>query len=240
MKLKHKVIKEFQFLTDDKKILILKINTVLEEYVYSQKDESIVIDKDIVDKNPEFFQEIDWRAELLSYLKTNKIPQSAVLSKKLFPFVEDLLKNNSVIKEEVIFKEEIIFKEEVIVNETKELEIKKREKKIISDEEDIEIRLKRLEKREEDYKKDVLILKQKEEELKDKLIELDSINERESKLKNYLEFKSEVEEYNEYLISKLKEVSNWWYQTEPYYIHLSRLGIPNFPTIEYQEIKKTS
>jgi hypothetical protein len=228
MKLKHKVIKEFQFLTDDKKILILKINTVLEEYVYSQKDESIVIDKDIVDKNPEFFQEIDWRAELLSYLKTNKIPQSAVLSKKLFPFVEDLLKNNSVIKEEVI------------VNETKELEIKKREKKIISDEEDIEIRLKRLEKREEDYKKDVLILKQKEEELKDKLIELDSINERESKLKNYLEFKSEVEEYNEYLISKLKEVSNWWYQTEPYYIHLSRLGIPNFPTIEYQEIKKTS
>jgi hypothetical protein len=72
MKLKHKVIKEFQFLTPDKKILILKVNTVLEEYVYCQKDESITIDKDIVDNNPEFFQEVDWRAELLSYLKTNK------------------------------------------------------------------------------------------------------------------------------------------------------------------------
>jgi hypothetical protein len=240
MKLKHKVIKEFQFLTTDKKILILKANSVLEDYVYTQKGESVNIEKDIVDNNPDFFIEIDWKTDLISYLKTNKIPQPAVLSKKLFPFVEDLLKNNSVIKEEVIFKEEIIFKEEVIVNETKELEIKKREKKIISDEEDIELRLKRLEKREEDYKKDSLILKQKEEDLNDKLIELDSINERESKIKDYLEFKSEVEEYNEYLISKLKEVSNWWSQTEPHYIHLSRLGIPNFPTIEYQEIKKTS
>ena len=91
MKLKHKVIKDFQFLTDDKKILILKANTVLEEYVYSQKDEKVNIDKDIVDNNPEFFLEIDWKAELLSYLKTNKIPQPAVLSKKLIPFIDDMI-----------------------------------------------------------------------------------------------------------------------------------------------------
>jgi hypothetical protein len=239
MKLKHKVIKEFQFLTPDKKILILKANTLLEEYVYSQKDEKITIDKDIVDNNPDFFQEVDWKAELLSYLKTNKIPQPAVLSKKLFPFVEDLLVN-SIVKEEVIFKEKVIVKEEVIIDQTKELELDKREKRIISDEEDIELRLKRLEKKEEDYKKDVLILKQREEDLNDKLIELESINERESKIKDYLEFKSEVEEYNDYLISKLKEATDWWTKVEPNYIYLSRLGNPTFPNIEYQEIKKTS
>ena len=33
MKIKHKVIKEFQYLSPDKKIFILKIGTILEEYM---------------------------------------------------------------------------------------------------------------------------------------------------------------------------------------------------------------
>jgi hypothetical protein len=243
MKIKHKVIKEFQYLSPDKKIFILKLGTILEDYIYKVKTELIPIDKDIIDNNPDFFILIDWKAELITYLKTNKIPQPAVLSKKLFPFVEELLVNNSSIKEEVVFKEKIIFKEKVIkedINDFQIKELEKREKKVISDEEDIELRLRRIEKREEDYKKDSLLLKQKEDDLIDKVADLDSITERESKLKDHLDFKSEVEEYNEYLISKLEETFYWWSQVEPLYIHLERLGIPRFPTVEYKEIKKTS
>ena len=83
MKIKHKVIKEFQYLSPDKKIFILKLGTILEDYIYKVKTELIPIDKDIIDNNPDFFIVIDWKAELLTYLKTNKIPQPAVLGKKL-------------------------------------------------------------------------------------------------------------------------------------------------------------
>ena len=89
MKLKHKLIKEFQYLGDDKKIIVLKVGTILEEYVYKLKSEIIPIDKDIVDSNPDFFEIVEWKAELLSYLKSNKIPQPAILSKKLYPFMEE-------------------------------------------------------------------------------------------------------------------------------------------------------
>lgn len=159
MKLKHKVIKEFQFLTSDKKILILKVNTVLEEYIYSQKDEKISIDKDIVDNNPEFFQEVDWKAELLSYLKTNKIPQPAVLSKKLFPFMEEFINTNS---------EPIQLKD----LENKEFDLERREKRIVDREEELEIRINRIEKRESEYKEDIKSLDLKETDLKQRFIDL--------------------------------------------------------------------
>ena len=57
MKIKHKVVKEFQYLTPDKKIFILKVGTILDEYIYKVKNESINIDKDIIDNNPDFFSE---------------------------------------------------------------------------------------------------------------------------------------------------------------------------------------
>ena len=72
MKLKHKLIKEFQYLGDDKKIIVLKVGTILEEYIYKLKSELIPIDKDIVDSNPDFFEIIDWKSELLTYIKSNK------------------------------------------------------------------------------------------------------------------------------------------------------------------------
>jgi hypothetical protein len=165
MKLKHKVIKEFQFLTPDKKILILKVNSVLEEYVYTQKDEKILIDKDIVDNNPEFFLEVDWKAELVSYLKTNKIPQPAVLSKKLFPFMEEFINSNY----ETLPVLDINKSKEL---ENKEFDLERREKRISDREEELEIRINRIEKRESEYKEDIKSLDKKETDLKQKIIEV--------------------------------------------------------------------
>jgi hypothetical protein len=48
MKIKHKVIKEFQYLSPDKKIFILKIGTILEEYNYRVKTEIIPIDLSLI------------------------------------------------------------------------------------------------------------------------------------------------------------------------------------------------
>jgi len=95
MKIKHKVIKEFQFLSNDKKIFILNPKTILIEYRYEVKGESINIDKDIIDNNPEFFEVLDWRSELLTFIKFNKIPQPTIISKKLMPFFEEFILSSS-------------------------------------------------------------------------------------------------------------------------------------------------
>jgi myosin heavy subunit len=180
MKLKHKVIKEFQFLTPDKKILILKVNTVLEEYVYSQKDESIVIDKDIVDNNPEFFQEVDWRAELLSYLKTNKIPQPAVLSKKLIPFIDEMILGAIPEPTSGVAVDEEYIKE----LEKRDYELGRKESRLADIEEDIEIRISRIKKREDDYKDDLKKLDKREDELRQRLKD---ISDREAEVQDKLQ-----------------------------------------------------
>ena len=48
MKIKHKCIKEFQYLSPDKKIFILKLGTILNEYVYNVKGEDIKIDREVL------------------------------------------------------------------------------------------------------------------------------------------------------------------------------------------------
>ena len=167
MKIKHKVIKEFQYLSPDKKIFILKLGTILEDYIYKVKTELIPIDKDIIDNNPDFFILIDWKAELITYLKTNKIPQPAVLSKKLFPFMEEFINSNS----------ETLPVQTLDINKSKELEnkefdLERREKRISDREEELEIRINRIEKRESEYKEDIKSLDTKETDLKQKIIEV--------------------------------------------------------------------
>ena len=165
MKIKHKVVKEFQYLSPDKKIFILKIGTILEEYNYKVKADIIPIDKDIIDNNPEFFEVIDWKAELLAFIKANKLPTPAVLTKKLIPFIDEMVlsgmqKNTptGTIVDESVVKE----------LERKESDLNSREKRIKEKEDEIDIRIKRVEKREGEYKEDLKSLDKKEDELREK------------------------------------------------------------------------
>lgn len=108
MNTKHKVLKDFQFITPDKKIIILKSKTILENYRYITKFESVMIEKDIVDNNPEFFSKVEWTEDLNTYLKLNKIPQPAIVTKKLIPFIEEMIKSNDPkSSNEEIYKKEI-------------------------------------------------------------------------------------------------------------------------------------
>lgn len=171
MKIKHKVIKEFQYLSPDKKIFILKVGTILQEYNYTVKSEIIPIDKDIIDNNPEFFEVVDWKAELLTHMKIQKMPTPAQLHKKLVPFIEEMVlssiqhNNNSSTGPSI---DESKIKE----LEWKEIDLNNRDKRIKDKEEEIDIRLKRVEKREEDHKLELKGLDKKEDELRSRSREL--------------------------------------------------------------------
>lgn len=165
MKIKHKVVKEFQYLSPDKKIFILKSGTILEEYKYKVKTEIIPIDRDIIDNNPEFFEIVDWKAELLSYIKTSKLPTPAVLTKKLVPFIEDMILS-SIQQNAAVGKpmDDSLIRE----LERKELDLKSREKRIKDKEEEIDIRIKRVEKREIEHKDDLKSLDKREDDLRER------------------------------------------------------------------------
>ncbi len=165
MKIKHKLLSDYQYTNTDKKIFLIKSGTILEEYIYKLKGESIIIDKEIIDANPEIFSTIDWKAELLAFIKANKLPTPAVLTKKLIPFIDEMVlsgmqKNTptgSIVDESVV--KEL---------ERKESDLNSREKRIKEKEDEIDIRIKRVEKREGEYKEDLKSLDKKEDELREK------------------------------------------------------------------------
>ena len=165
MKIKHKVIKEFQYLSPDKKIFILKIGTILEEYNYRVKTDIIPIDKDIIDNNPEFFEVIDWKAELLTYMRAEKLPQPAQLGKKIIPFIEEMILS-SISQSQP--QGQVVDEYQIKELERKEKDLNNREFRIKDKEEEIEIRISRVEKREESYKEDLKLLDKKEDELRER------------------------------------------------------------------------
>jgi DNA repair exonuclease SbcCD ATPase subunit len=175
MKIKHKVVKEFQYLSPDKKIFILKIGAILEEYIYKVKTELIPIDKAIIDNNPEFFEVIDWKAELLTFMRAEKMPQPAQLGKKLIPFFEDMImssiQHDNVPSMDPALMKNVERRESELNNfkrdlDRKETDLDSRDRRIKDKEDELEIRIKRVEKREEEYKLDVKSLEKKEDDLR--------------------------------------------------------------------------
>ena len=184
MKIKHKLLSDFQYISPDKKIFIIKAGTVLESYNYKLKSDIIPIDKEIVDANPEIFNIVDWKAELLTYIKTNKLPTPAVLTKKLIPFIEEIvLSNTSQTKSSPVIDESKI--KEL---ESKEIDLNSRERRIKDQEDEIDIRLKRVDKREKELKNDLLSLENKEDELREKSKEI---------IEKSLDFDDKLQELNE-------------------------------------------
>lgn len=203
MKIKHKVVKEFQYLSEDKKIFVLKAGTIIEEYNYKAKSETIAIDSIIIENNPEFFEIVDWKADLLAYIKANKLPTPAVLTKKLIPFFEDIVASS------------ISQSSAVAVDDSLVKDLDRRDKKIQEKEDEIEIRLNRLDKRELEYKEDMKSLDKREDsirersrELVEKSLDLDDktqdLNERERNIdRSALESSEEIDAKYEKLQKKI-------------------------------------
>jgi DNA repair exonuclease SbcCD ATPase subunit len=94
--MKHKIIEDFHLMGPDKNIITLKSGTILEDYIYKKGTMGeLLVGKEAVEKNEKFFEIFDWKAELTAYLKSNKIPQPAVLSKKIQPFIQEMMSTTS-------------------------------------------------------------------------------------------------------------------------------------------------
>lgn len=169
MKIKHKLLADYQYTTSDKKIIVLKTGTILEEYSYKLKGDSIQIDKDIIDANPELFILIDWKSELLTYIKANKLPTPAVLTKKLIPFIEEMVLSSVP---QVIENVPTIDSSKIREIEARESSVSIREKVVKEKEDEVEIRLKRIEKRENEFKEDLKLLDKRDEEIRERSKEL--------------------------------------------------------------------
>lgn len=185
MKIKHKVIKEFQYLSPDKKIFILKVGTILQEYNYTVKSEVIPIDKDIIDNNPEFFEVVDWKSELLTHMKVQKFPTPSQFHKKLVPFIEEMVLSSIQQNSGPV---STIDESKVKELEWKEIDLNNREKRIKDKEEEIDIRLKRVEKREDDHKLELKDLDKKEDELRQRSRDL---------TEKQLDLEDKIQDFNE-------------------------------------------
>jgi len=191
MAIKHKVLKDLQLLTEDKKILILKAKTIIEDYKFKNKSDTVNVPIDIIKNNPDYFSFIDWKEELQSYLKVNKIPQPAVITKKLVPFIETMMSENGGTQtKEVIVEKEVI--KEVIVE------------KMVSDQSlsvELETKLKKLQLKENQLDKEI-------EEANTKELEATNREKKASELeKKYTEKNEEIEAKSKYLESKEIELN---------------------------------
>lgn len=204
---KHKVIQNFQYLTEDKKIIILKSGVIIEDYYYTPKgSDPIKVDEDIVNNNGEYFQIVDWKQEMISYMKSNKISQPSVIVKKLTPFIEQMFvignsNSNSDRYEDIEFKQkykDLTQKEINLENEYKtkikeveyrltntEIELEKQYrsklKTLTEKESEYETKLKILEKKVADIEEDYSEINKKESEIR---IKLNEIREKEESIRD--------------------------------------------------------
>ena len=196
MKIKHKLLSDYQYTTPDKKIFLIKSGTIIEEYLYKLKGENIPIDRDIVLANPQLFEVIDWKAELLSFMKVNKMPQPAQLGKKLIPFFEDMIMSSiqhdnpsmdPALMKDVERRESELntFKRDL---DRRETDLDSRDRRIKDKEDELEIRIKRVEKREDEYKLDLKTIEKKDDDLR---LRTRTITEKE------LDLQEKIQELNE-------------------------------------------
>ena len=215
MKIKHKLLSDYQLITTENKIVLIKSGTIIENYTY----EGIEIDKSIIDSNTNYFEIMNWKNELIIFMKKSKIPQPAVLSKKLIPFIDDMILGAIPEPTSGVAVDEEYVKE----LEQKEYELGRKEGRLADIEEDIEIRLSRIKKREDDYKDDLKKLDKREDELRQKLKDvsdkeleiqdkLQDINERERNLESEIlnssqDIDGKYKELQDKISSDLKSLS---------------------------------
>lgn len=162
MKIKHKLLSDYQYTSPDKKIFLIKTGTILQNYIYNVKGEDVLLDRDIIDANPEMFQIVDWKSELQLFIKKNKFASPKTLLNKITPFIEDIVLSSSSNSGVQIDEDRL---KEI---ESKESDLNNRERRIKGKEEEVEIRLNRVEKRENAYKEDLKALDKKEDSLREK------------------------------------------------------------------------
>jgi hypothetical protein len=197
MTVKYKVLKDFQLITEDKKIIVLKAKTIIENFTFKNKNETVKVPTEVIKNNEDFFALFDWKEELQSFLRTNKIPQPAVISKKIVPFIESLMEDQETTIKEVVVEKEVI--KEVVVEKPKIVEKEVVVEKTINDDSlkiELESKLKKLELKEKQLEGEI-------EENNKKELDLDRERKKLSDLQSTLDQKSiEIEDRENEVIQK--------------------------------------
>jgi len=175
MAIKHKVLKDFQLITEDKRIVIIKAKTIIENYKFKNKNELVTVPIDVIKNNTDYFANFDWKEELQTFLRTNKIPQPAIITKKIVPFIETLMGENDGVTREIIVEKEVvkevivekpkIVEKEVIVEKPKIIEKEVIVEKIVSDDSlsvELESKINKLKAKETQLDKELEEINQRE------------------------------------------------------------------------------
>jgi hypothetical protein len=75
--MRYQVIKDFQYTDEKHQIMILPAAQILSKvdkgiYAFKIKSKEYAIPEEVVIKNPVFFKAVDWRDDLMSYMKEHK------------------------------------------------------------------------------------------------------------------------------------------------------------------------
>jgi len=215
MTVKYKVLKDFQLITEDKKIIVLKAKTIIENFTFKNKNETVKVPTEVIKNNEDFFTLFDWKEELQSFLRTNKIPQPAVITKKIVPFIESLMEDQETIVKEVVVEKEVIkevvvekptiVEKKVVVEKPKIVEKEVFVEKTIKDDTlqiEFESRLKKFELKEQQLEKEILDNNKKE-------LDLSNLEKKLNEIQKNLETKtSEIENREQLVISKENELES--------------------------------
>jgi len=234
MTIKHKVIQDFQLMLIDKTIFVLKSGSIIEDYKFKSKNELIEVDQDIINANPQYFQIVDWKAELISYMRQNKFPTPSVLGKKLTPFIEEMFiissekPANNDLEKEYRSKLKALGERESLL----EKEYRSKLREISEKESDYEIKIQKFEKRgttleeeyeqlsnkEADVRRKIKELREKEESLKDtefEIINKEKNLERKEEDLNIRE--KEIQSLDVNKLTDLKDRLNTYYNSIPWH-----------------------
>lgn len=246
MRIKHKLLSDYQYTSADKKIFLIKSGTIIEDYIYKLNGESIPIDRGIVQANPQLFGVIDWKIELVNVMKAAKIAQPAQIAKKIIPFIDEMVLSESAETGSDSFELEEEYKEKLRKLKEKEIDYDAKFEKLLRREKELEIELEskmksassissqELEKMEEDYRQKVRKLREKEMEIEEsnnrllkKTKDLESdfefrinrLNKRETELKEQIE---EIESRESEAKKKLKEAQAQEEKIREYEVELKK------------------
>ena len=105
----YKIIKDFNHVTSDHKILILKEGTSIdrkeeESYIIKQgRHKELKIPAVIVESNPEYFDKVDLNSRILNLLKKSKAKTNPKIANELTKFIdEEYLAGKSLVDEDIL------------------------------------------------------------------------------------------------------------------------------------------
>ena len=102
------VIKDFQYMNDKMQILVLPVGEVLEKqdsefYRFKKRTSIYTVPVEIIENNPSFFKQVDWREDLLREMKKNKKSTTPAVHKQVVAYIEnEVLFNKDVVDNDVM------------------------------------------------------------------------------------------------------------------------------------------